>query len=162
MTVAVRPAGPEDAAVVGEIHAESWAVAYAPFFEPAFAAGQIADRRTRWSDRVRAGGVLLGTVDGRPLAFTWAGPSPTRAGLAELYGCYAHPDGWGTGVAPALVAATLDGLAGFPAVHLWTLRDTAQSRRFYVKCGFAETGAVRDLDFGDGRPLAQLEYERTL
>jgi len=47
MTIAVRPAGPEDAATVGEIHAESWQVAYAPFFEPAFAAGQIADRRTR-------------------------------------------------------------------------------------------------------------------
>jgi RimJ/RimL family protein N-acetyltransferase len=160
--IEVRSAGPEDAAIVGEIHAESWAVAYAPFFEPAFAAGQIADRRNRWSDRLRGGGVLLGTVDGRPLAFTWLGPSPTRTGLAELYGCYAHPDGWGTGVAAAVMAATLDSASGYPAVHLWTLRDTRQSRRFYVKSGFAETGATRDLDFGDGRPLPQVEYERTL
>jgi hypothetical protein len=60
------------------------------------------------------------------------------------------------------MAATLDSASGFPAVHLWTLRDTPQSRRFYVKSGFAETGATRDLDFGDGRPLPQVEYERTL
>ena len=160
--IEVRAAGPEDAATIGEIHAESWAIAYAPFFEPAFAAGQIADRRIRWGARLGGGGILLGTVDGRPLAFTWIGPSPTRPGLAELYGCYAHPDGWGTGVAATVLAAALDSIAGFPAVHLWTLRDTPQSRRFYGTCGFAETGATRDLDFGDGRPLAQVEYERAL
>jgi RimJ/RimL family protein N-acetyltransferase len=44
-------------------------------------------------------------------------------------------------------------------VHLWTLRDTPQSRRFYTKCGFTETGATTTRDFGDGNPLAQVEYE---
>ncbi|MDQ1664746.1 MAG: hypothetical protein QOH75_777, partial [Actinomycetota bacterium] len=32
--IGVRQAVAADAAVVGTIHAESWAVAYAPFFEP--------------------------------------------------------------------------------------------------------------------------------
>ncbi|MGI5126567.1 N-acetyltransferase family protein [Pseudonocardia sp. CA-107938] len=164
MTIAVRPAGVADSAVVGEIHAESWSVAYAPFFEPDFAAGQIADRRIRWTDRLRAGGVLLGTVGGRPLAFSWAGPSPSRAGIAELYGFYGHPDGWGSGVAAALMAETLAVVraGGYDRVHLWTMRDTPQSRRFYAKSGFVETGAFRDHDFGDGRPLVQVEYERAL
>lgn len=160
--IGVRAAGPADATIVGEIHAESWAHSYARFFEPVFAAAQIADRRIRWAARVRDGGVLLGSVGGRPLALTWFGPSPSRPGLAELYGCFAHPDGWGTGVAAALVAATIDRVAGFPAIHVWTMRDTPQSRRFYVKCGFVETGAIRDRDFGDGRPLQQVEYERAV
>ena len=49
---------------------------------------------------------------------------------------------------------------GFSRVHLWTLRDTPQSRRFYTKSGFTETGATRPRDFGDGAPLPQVEYDR--
>lgn len=49
---------------------------------------------------------------------------------------------------------------GFARVHLWTLRGTPQSRRFYAKCGFTETGTSRAHDFGDGNPLDQVEYER--
>jgi hypothetical protein len=64
--------------------------------------------------------------------------------------------------AAALLDATLQVLRdeGFTWVHLWTLRDTAQSRRFYSKCGFAETGAAQTRDFGDGQAMAQVEYER--
>jgi hypothetical protein len=49
---------------------------------------------------------------------------------------------------------------GFARVHLWTLRDTPQSRRFHTKCGFAESGATRAFDYGDGNPVDQVEYER--
>jgi RimJ/RimL family protein N-acetyltransferase len=49
---------------------------------------------------------------------------------------------------------------GYAQVHLWTLRDTPQSRRFYTKSGFAETGAVTTHEFGDGNPLDQVEYQR--
>ena len=146
------------------MHAASWEAAYAPLFDSDFAAGQIASRLTRWHERVAdpSGLIMLASVDGRPLAFSWSMPSTERPGLAELYSFYGHPDGWGTGIAAALMTGTLDGLRGdgFAAVHLWTLRDTAQSRRFYTKSGFTETGATRTRDFGDERPLPQLEYER--
>jgi hypothetical protein len=49
---------------------------------------------------------------------------------------------------------------GYAHVHLWTSRDTPQSRRFYLKSGFTESGAVGTHDFGDGNPLEQVEYER--
>ncbi len=48
----------------------------------------------------------------------------------------------------------------YAEVHLWTLRSTAQSRRFYTKCRFTESGAERTYDFGDGQLLNQLEYQR--
>nr|WP_225312010.1 hypothetical protein [Microbispora cellulosiformans] len=62
------------------------------------------------------------------------------------------------------MAATLRGIGeqGFGRVHLWTLRDTPQSRRFYQKSGFTESGAVRGHDFGDGHPIEQVEYELSL
>ncbi|WP_219825603.1 GNAT family N-acetyltransferase [Nonomuraea typhae] len=163
MLLTVAPATPEDGDVLGEIHAESWKVAYAPFFDPAFAEENVADRRTRWHARIGAGddSILLGLADGRPLALSYFGPSQTRPGLAEIHGFYAHPDGWGSGISQTLMDATLARLkeAGYTRAHLWTLRDTPQSRRFYAKCGFTESDAVRDHDFGDGNPLAQVEFE---
>jgi GNAT superfamily N-acetyltransferase len=162
--IEVRPATPADGDALGEIHAAAWAAAYAPFFTEDFAAREVTARRTRWHDLLAdsTGTVLLAATDNRPLALARTVRSATRPGLAEIYSFYGHPDGWGTGVAAALMTGTLEHLraTGFARVHLWTLRDTAQSRRFYTKCGFSETGATTTRDFGDGNPLAQVEYER--
>ncbi|QPP07830.1 GNAT family N-acetyltransferase [Streptomyces bathyalis] len=159
-----RCAGPDDGDVLGEIHAAAWERAYAPFFEPEFAARAVRSRRTRWHERVAqgTGTILLAALDGRPLALSVFLPSPARPGFAEIGSFYNHPDGWGCGVAGALMTETLRCIQdeGFDRAHLWTLRDTAQSRRFYAKCGFAETGAARTFDFGDGNPLGQVEYAR--
>ncbi|MFJ7591795.1 GNAT family N-acetyltransferase [Streptomyces sp. NPDC097617] len=163
--VIVRRAGPCDGDVLGEIHAAAWEAAYAPFFEAGFAAGAVADRRTRWHERVGSGAVattLLAEQEGRGVALSAYGPSATRPGLAEILSFYSHPDVWGGGVAAALMGGTLRHVreAGFTRVHLWTLRETPRSRRFYVKCGFNECRTGRTIDFGDGRPLDQVEYER--
>ncbi|MFJ5808418.1 GNAT family N-acetyltransferase [Streptomyces sp. NPDC093093] len=168
----IRRAGPGDGDALGEIHAAAWRAAYAPFFEPGFAARAVADRRTRWHRRVAqeagsgagAAVTLLAVVDGRPLALSVTLPSASRPDCAEIASFYAHPDGWGTGVAAALMDETLRGLRtkGYAGVHLWTLRDTPQSRRFYVKCGFAECGTARAFDLGEGNLLEQVEYARPL
>lgn len=164
--IEVRAAEAADGDVVGEIHAAGWAAAYAPFFTPDFAAANVADRLVRWHKRIakHPGEILLASLDGRPLALSWFGASPTRDGLAEVIGFYGHPGGWGSGIAAALMTDTVDRMRanGFTQAHLWTLRDTAQSRRFYTKCGFTESGATRSHDFGDGNPLIQVEYESAL
>lgn len=151
---------------MGEIHAESWEAAYAGFFPPEFFAEAVRHRRNRWHDVLAEvkGTVLLAALDGRPLAFSYFGSSPTRPESAEIFGFYGHPDGWGSGVASVLMTASLDRMRenGFRRAHLWTLRDTPQSRRFYAKSGFSESGAVRDHDFGDGNPVQQVEYELIL
>ncbi|MFI0366434.1 GNAT family N-acetyltransferase [Actinomadura sp. 1N219] len=163
--IEVRPARPEDGDALGEIHAASWEASHAPFFQTEFAAQAAESRRTRWHERIAegTGTILLAELDGRPLALSFTRPSPTRPGLAELFAFYCHPDGWGSGTAATLMTETLHRLRddGFARVHLWTLRDTPQSRRFYTKCGFVESGATRPFDYGDGNPVDQVEYERT-
>ena len=152
--------------IVGEIHAESWKAAYADLFPPEFFAEAVRLRRDRWHGVLAEGRqtVMLAALHGRPLAFSCFGSSPERPQSAEIFGFYGHPDGWGSGVAGALMTASLLKLRedGFRGVHLWTLRDTNQSRRFYAKSGFAESGAVRGRDFGDGNPIEQVEYELLL
>ncbi|MEW1751684.1 GNAT family N-acetyltransferase [Streptomyces angustmyceticus] len=162
--IEVRCAGPDDGDVLGEIHAAAWEAAYAPFFAPDFAARGVRSRRTRWHARITEGPgtILLAALDGRPLALSVFLPSPTRPGLAEIPTFYGHPDGWGSGIAGTLMTETLRRLHddGFARAHLWTLRDTPRSRRFYTKCGFTESGAERTFDFGDGNALDQVEYQR--
>ncbi|NUW43257.1 GNAT family N-acetyltransferase [Nonomuraea rhodomycinica] len=172
----VFPATPEHADTMGEIHAEAWAVAYRPYFAPAFFERAVAHRRGKWhavlavlaeaeAEGAGADTVLLAArPGGRPLAYAYFGASPERPGDVEIFGFYNHPEAWGSGVAGTLMAATLDTLRarGFRRAHLWTLRDTAQSRRFYAKNGFTESGATRGHDFGDGNPIDQVEYEITL
>ncbi|HEY3508094.1 GNAT family N-acetyltransferase [Kribbella sp. NPDC051137] len=157
--ISARRAVAADAEAVGEIHAASWGAAYAPLFPVEVAREGIASRLTRWHQRLADGNglVMLGLLGDRPLAMSWTLPSETRPGYAEIYSFYTHPDGWGSGVSAALMDATLQQL-DTDRVHLWTLRDTPQSRRFYAKCGFTETGATQTRDFGDGNPLPQVEY----
>ncbi|GHB79626.1 hypothetical protein GCM10010347_57620 [Streptomyces cirratus] len=162
--IEIRRATPSDGDVLGEIHAASWEAAYAPFFEAEFASREVRARLTRWHARVAddTATILLARLDGRPLAMSSSGPSADRPALAEIHTFYAHPEAWGTGIADALMTATLQRLHddGYGGAHLWTLRDTPRSRRFYVKSGFTESGSVRTHDFGDGAPLAQVEYLR--
>ncbi|WP_424532430.1 GNAT family N-acetyltransferase [Sphaerisporangium viridialbum] len=163
-TVFLASAG--DGEALGEIHAESWKVAYAGFFAPEFFAEAVGHRRVKWHDVLAKGEdvVMLAALDGRPLALSFFGSSPARPGSAQIFSFFGHPRGWGTGVAGALMAATLRRLRedGFAQVHLWTLRDTPQSRRFYAKSGFTQSGAARGYDFGDGNLIAQVEYELSL
>ncbi|MFI6639808.1 GNAT family N-acetyltransferase [Streptomyces sp. NPDC050504] len=160
-------AGRTDGDAVGEIHAEAWRAAYSGFFAPDFFASAVDERRHKWHGVLAEGRttVLLAARDGRPLAYSCFGPAPEgRPGETELLGFYGHPDSWGSGIAGALMAASLRRMRedGTGLVRLWTLRDTPQSRRFYAKNGFTESGAARDHDFGDGNPVAQVEYARTL
>ena len=162
--IEIRRARPDDGEALGEVHAASWEAAYAPFFSPELAAQGIHSRRTRWHGLIAAesGMILVAVIDDRPMALSYTLPS-ARAGSAEIYSFYGHPAGWGSDAATALMAGTLRHLHddGFSHVHLWTLRDTPRSRRFYTKCGFTETGATQTRDFGDGNPLPQVEYERS-
>ncbi|GAA2285245.1 hypothetical protein GCM10010149_33810 [Nonomuraea roseoviolacea subsp. roseoviolacea] len=165
----VFPATPAHADAMGEIHAEAWAVAYRPYFAPAFFEQAVAHRRGKWhavlaDPESQDTALLAARPGGRPLAYSYFGASPERPGDVEIFGFYNHPEAWGSGAAGTLMAATLDTLRarGCGRAHLWTLRDTAQSRRFYAKNGFTESGATRGHDFGDGNPIDQVEYEITL
>ncbi len=164
--IVVRPAEARDGDALGRIHAAAWEAAYAPLFDADFAARAVESRRGRWHQRIAegAGLILLAELDGQPLALAFVRPSSSRPGWAEIFSFYGHPDGWGSGVAMALMSETLRLLSerGYGGVHLWTLRSTAQSRRFYAKCGFTESGAERTHDFGDGQLLDQVEYQRAI
>jgi RimJ/RimL family protein N-acetyltransferase len=178
--VMLRDATVSDAASIGSVHADAWQAAYRDLFEPRWLNQFVARRRYQWSDRMIADGFartsLLVAVRGDQVsAFAYFGPHgltvdpkvpiPERRvypGEAEIYGFYAHPDVWGTGVAGTLMDGACDTLTerGYRRVRLWTLSGANRARRFYARVGFEETGQTRERDFGDGRPVLEVEYLR--
>jgi GNAT superfamily N-acetyltransferase len=172
--VLLRDATDSDAASIGAVHADAWQAAYRDLFEARWLERLVVKRRTQWADRMAAPeyakATLLVAVRGDQVsAFAYFGPlglmaDPTveNAGDGEIYGFYAHPTVWGTGIAGTLLGGALDLLAeaGYSKVRLWTLAGANRARRFYTRQGFEETGATRERDFGDRRPVLELEYIR--
>lgn len=182
--VLLRDATVADAGAIGDVHADAWQAAYRDLFEPHWLDRFVAKRRTQWERRMAApefaqATVLVAVRHDRVCAFAYFGPhgltseplgvlSPSprrpRRGVGEIYGFYAHPSVWGSGVAGALMDGALDALtdAGYRQVRLWTLAGANRARRFYTRVGFEESGTTRERDFGDGLPVLEVEYMRSL
>ena len=181
--VLLRDATVADAAAVGDVHADAWRAAYRDLFESYWLERLVAMRRSRWVNRMAepdfAKTRLLIAVRGDQIAaFAYFGPHglgadpPTvrpsgavvRPGEAEIYSCYANPSVWGTGVASTLMAGVWDQLvdAGYRKVRVWTLAGVNRASRFYLRSGFEESLALRERDFGDGRPVLEVEYLRPI
>ncbi|GAA2756543.1 GNAT family N-acetyltransferase [Actinopolymorpha rutila] len=175
---AVREADRGDATAIGEIHAAAWMAGFAHLLDHDYLTAAADRRRGMWTEligdrRMRRSTVLVAVpeADGQPVAFAHIGPAGVwndgkelSTDLGEIYGFYAHPSVWGSGVSTMLMSHAWISLAGqaFAKVCLWTLEGACRARRFYGKSGFRETGNARDHDFGGGRQLREVEYGSSL
>lgn len=180
--VLLRDATVSDAASLGDVHADAWRAAYRDLFESHWLERFVAMRRSQWERRMAtpefANATLLIAVRGDQVSgFAYFGPHgrrleppavrppvTVRPGDAEIYSFYTHPSVWGTGVARTLMGGAWDQLvdAGYRKVRLWTLAGANRARNFYLRCGFDESGALRERDYGDGRPVLEVEYVRAV
>jgi len=177
--VMLRDAVVSDAESIGVVHADAWQVAYRDLFEARWLDLFVTKRRDQWASRFdrpefARTTLLLAVRREQVAAFAYFGPHGLMAELhgpvspgydedGEIYGFYAHPSVWGTGIAGTLMDGAWDRLmdSGYPRVRIWTLSGANRARRFYTRWGFEETGARRERDFGDGRPVLELEYLRS-
>lgn len=162
--VLVREATPDDAAVIGEIHAAAWHLAYRDLFESRWLATFVEKRRTMWAplmaDPAFDNNILVAQRGTAVEAFACFGRHRENRSDGQLFALYAHPRSWGTGAAPALMHGVWDATTHFRRLRLWTLSDADRARRFYEASGFTATGLIRERDYGDGRPVLEVEYAR--
>ncbi|MGH3757327.1 N-acetyltransferase family protein [Actinophytocola sp.] len=167
LPVLVREATAADAASIGEVHAEAFRVAHRDLFEADWLRTLVEQRRTLWSHRMvgRAHArntVLVAERGSNVVAFVHFGPHSEGSPDGEIFDCFAHPDVWGRRVAAAVLDKAWELLreARFRRVRLWTMAGANRARHFYESFGFTETGHTRERDFGDGRPVLEVEYAR--
>lgn len=163
----VREATTDDAKAIGEVHADAWRVAHRDLFEPDWLRRLVAERRDQWAERMAAreyarNTLLLAVRDDRVVAFVYFGPHAEGGSDGEIFDFYAHPTVWGSGIAWTLMDKAWELLreARFRRVRLWTMAGANRARHFYTAFGFEESGQTREHDFGDGRPVLEVEYLR--
>ncbi|HQZ34814.1 MAG TPA: GNAT family N-acetyltransferase [Ilumatobacteraceae bacterium] len=187
MTIEIRDARLEDADACAAAHIEGWRSGYRGLLPdefldaPEFAQQRIDRWRSwTWADGLIDGQVFVGELRGRVVGFAICArereqpacdsinvqtPSASASNRGEVLAFYLHPDAWGSGVAPALMARCHEYLCdlGYTEAVLWVLRDNPRARRFYENAGWSATG--REMMF-DGpqtaaklaEPLPEIEY----
>lgn len=176
--IEVRDARREDADACAAAHIEGWRTGYRHLLPdefldaPEFAAQRLERWRAwTWADGIEGARMFVASAHGQVVGFVTCGPERTQplcdeavpgegggstGERAEIYAFYLHPDAWGSGAAPALMARCLRHLreAGYPAAVLWVLSDNPRGRAFYEKAGWAPTG--RESLFEGPRTAARL------
>lgn len=172
MAHTVRPAVPDDAEAIVDVHVRGWQWAY----DGLVPAGHLADldaaragRAERYRQRLADGSVRTLVVldaDGRVIGFANCGgyrigqdDSRPVEGEGKVYAIYVDPAVAGTGAGRALMDAAVGRLSaqGLRPIHLWVLEDNARARRFYERYGFVLAGDRSTITIGDA-DLPEVRY----
>ena len=166
-TTTVRTPTAGDAAQVGEAHAAAWEEGYAEIFAPD-ALAELADVRRRMWTSIFADptfdfeSIFVAECEGEVVGYSHFGCHGEDGSKGEVFGFYAHPRVWGSGVSAAMMHASITELRArslFPVV-VWTLGRAGRARAFYEKSGFAATGRRRTSKlFPTGVEVVEVEYE---
>ena len=158
--VKIRPATPEDAESIAQVHIASWREAYAGIVSSEVLAGLDVEQRTEQWRRViddAARGekhvwVAEDDEDGHITGFASLGPSrdedADRPPL-EIYTIYLEPHAWGHGVARKLMRTLLEAVPEGSSVTLWVLAANERAQHFYRRNGFVADGIERLEGCGD-------------
>ncbi|QAY62104.1 N-acetyltransferase [Xylanimonas allomyrinae] len=170
--VTIRPATPDDASRIAQVHVTSWQGAYAGLLP----ADYLADldpqvRASRWQSvlTTKQGSatqshVLVAEQSGRTLGFASFGLSAdedAETGTHELYAMYLEPRAWGRGVARELMRTVLAQVPAGAEMTLWVLEGNDRAQHFYRRHGFHPDGVERIDEIG-GVPLTEVRYRRAV
>lgn len=151
----IEAAAVADAEALRNLHAETWADAYAELLPAAFYVERLARHRRRdWSEVIvdqvaRGGGVLVAREPSGLVGVCQYGPSEhddDRASwVGEIRRLYVQPAFQRRGVGRALLAGAVERLraAGARSVTLWVLESDPGARAFYERMGWRPDGGRR-------------------
>lgn len=162
----IREAQIDDADEVAAVHVRSWQVAYRGLMPQELLDGlSIEERAAGWrrfvAEPLPTGlGILVAVRDGAVIGWTSFGSGRDDDGLAdgEVYGIYADPSAWSTGVGHALLTAAEKVIAdaGHTRAYLWVLDGNDRADAFYAAHGWIADGATKV----DERPYASFAEHR--
>jgi GNAT superfamily N-acetyltransferase len=167
VSVVLRAPHAGDTERLGLVHVRAWQAAYRGAMPDTFLDSlSPAEWAARWVQRLAAAGPAVNVVaehEDLVVGFVSFGPERGASVDGEVYAINVHPDAWGTGAGPALLARASDDLrdVGFSAAVLWVVAANARARRFYEREGWSADGAGRDLEIG-GAPVSEVRYRRSL
>jgi L-amino acid N-acyltransferase YncA len=168
--VTVRPASPDDARAVAEIHVRGWQWGYRDQV-PVEVLGQLSvDRReAMWREAIEQRPdyrLWVAVRDGRVVGFAGTQPSEDDDApddVAQVAAIYIEEDVAGTGVGRALTERALTDFRdrGFRGAIWWVLGSNDRTRRWLERTGWRMDGATRSEDLR-GFELREVRYSIAL
>ena len=167
--MAIRPAKPEDALAVAQVHVRSWQAAYRSLLPDEYLDQLLpedradrydfshADPRKPYTHVAERDGYILG------FATTGAAHDAECSGLGELLALYVVPESWGKSIGRQLAVSARQRLIGqgFAEAILWVLEGNVRADRFYRMDGWLPDGA-RKQDSIWGITVSEVRYRRAL
>lgn len=136
--IVVRPAEPEEAAVVAELQRTGWREAYAHLLSPGFLANLPVHAEFFRDVLERGANLRVAELDGDVVGYALAGAAPEGDPRdLQLWHLYQLSRAHGSGTGQAL----LDAVLGDRPAQLWTAEDNPRANAFYVRNGFRPDGA---------------------
>lgn len=168
MKYTIRYAQVNDARILGEIHAQSWKVAYKGILPDEILDNiTIEKREQRFLSAITERGEESALVfkDGEAAGFITIGKcrdEDSDQSHCEIWGIYLHPDYWNQGIGKELINWGVKELykRGYDKATLWVLEDNIRARKFYEKMGFCHDGTVKVLNIGG--PINECRYIKSL
>jgi GNAT superfamily N-acetyltransferase len=165
----LRPAEPEDASAVAQVHVRSWQSAYRSLLPADYLDTLRPEDRAQTYDFASRDPLkpqtIVASEDGLILGFATTMPSRESdlKDYGELCALYVDPDHWGRGFGVALVSAARATLfdLGFRNAVLWILAGNIRAHRFYQIDRWAPDG-VRKRDEIWGVTVDEVRYQRGL
>lgn len=170
-TAVIRDGVVADADQVAGVHVRSWQAAYRGLIAQEILDGlSIADRAEGWRRNLSSPlptviGILVAEDSGRIVGWTSFGSGREKEGAedGEIYGIYADPSAWSSGVGHALLEAAEQRLAeaGHTRGYLWVLDGNERADAFYARHGWEADGASRveerpDMSLSEHRRVKRL------
>ena len=144
MTLVVRPAEPEDARGIAEVHVRAWQESYSHLVPAdALAKQSVEQRALRWAEIINDDVTDVFVASEGAVIVGWASASAGRAEdpprARELEGIYVLASSYGSGAGQALLDAAIGNVPAF----LWVADDNPRARAFYARNGFVPDGATK-------------------
>ena len=163
----IRPAVPDDALAVAQVHVSSWQAAYRGLLPAEYLIGLRPEDRAARYDFSHADPqkphTIVAEIDGRICGFSTTMPSQDLPDHGELCALYLAPEFWDRGIGLALIQAARAHMVkqGFRSAALWLLKGNARGERFYRRDGWLPDGAHKtdrmwDVDVEDFRYVRPL------
>jgi GNAT superfamily N-acetyltransferase len=165
----IRPAQPDDAMAVAQVHVRAWQVGYRQLLPGAYLEGLRAEERAQrytFADASAYRPQTLVAIDAgaiRGFATVVSSREQQASGLGELCALYVDPDWWNHGAGAALVLAARSRLSelGARTAILWLLKGNIRAERFYRIDGWAPDGLSRTESVW-GVTVDEVRYQRKL
>jgi ribosomal protein S18 acetylase RimI-like enzyme len=162
--VNVRPARPEDARRLGEIHVETWRATYPGVMPQELLDSLSVDAREQlWKEWIPSPEVtvFVAESDGEVVVgFVSIGPCVTVPEIGELYAIYVVPQAHGAGAGPALMEAAVASLGErWDEAILWVATENPRARRFYEREGWITDG--ERVESFAGTAVPETRYRRS-